>query len=87
MNVSVICYQVADVFRLKKEHGFCGFPVTENGKLGGKLVGIITSRDIDFREDSHSQTLKLDSVRFILISKSFVLCRSAVRNILGLSSK
>lgn len=72
------------MFRLKKEHGFCGFPVTENGKLGGKLVGIITSRDIDFREDSHSQTLKLDSVRFILILKSFVPSRSAVRNVVSI---
>lgn len=53
---------VKDVFQLKKEHGFCGFPVTENGKLGGKLVGIITSRDIDFREDPESQNLKVADV-------------------------
>eukprot|EP00039_Didymoeca_costata_P018925 m.335528 g.335528 ORF g.335528 m.335528 type:complete len:532 (-) comp17622_c0_seq1:162-1757(-) len=39
---------VADVIKLKKEFGFTGFPVTENGKMHSKLLGMLTSRDIDF---------------------------------------
>ncbi|GAA5915480.1 IMPDH/GMPR family protein [Sporobolomyces salmoneus] len=49
---------VADVWAIKDKHGFCGIPITETGKLGSKLVGIVTGRDIQFRPDSAS----LDSV-------------------------
>jgi len=39
---------VADVLASKKNCGFSGIPITETGKIGAKLVGLVTQRDVDF---------------------------------------
>lgn len=41
---------VSEIFQLQKKHGFSGFPVTEDGKMNSKLIGLVTSRDIDFQK-------------------------------------
>lgn len=42
---------VEDIFRIKASLGFSSFPITDTGKMGGKLVGIISNRDTSFIED------------------------------------
>ncbi|KAJ1992756.1 inosine-5'-monophosphate dehydrogenase [Dimargaris cristalligena] len=44
-------HRVADVKDIKAEFGFCGIPITDTGKLHGRLLGIVTARDIQFLED------------------------------------
>lgn len=50
-------WQVSDVFEVKKRHGFGGIPITEDGKMGSQLRGIVTSRDIDFLEPNSDKLL------------------------------
>lgn len=37
-----------DLLELKATSGFSGIPITDSGKLGDRLQGMVTSRDVDF---------------------------------------
>lgn len=50
---------IQDLDETKAKHGFSGIPITENGKRDGKLIGIVTNRDVDFEKD---KTRKLKEV-------------------------
>ena len=52
-------HQISDVDSIRERHGFSGVPITEDGTLQSKLVGIVTNRDIDFESD---RTITLDQV-------------------------
>jgi len=42
---------IAEVYKIKKLHGFTGIPITTDGKINSKLVGMVSFRDVDFVED------------------------------------
>ncbi|KAH7377303.1 inosine-5'-monophosphate dehydrogenase-like protein [Pyrenochaeta sp. MPI-SDFR-AT-0127] len=62
---------VEEAKALKAQWGFGGFPVTENGTLRSKLVGIITPRDIQFHD-------KLDDPVTAVMSTDLVTARHGV---------
>ncbi len=44
-------HKIRDIDDIKKNFGFSGVPITENGTRFTKLVGIVTNRDIDLERD------------------------------------
>src|SRR5713226_3651837 len=56
---------LADALALMKEHNISGIPVVEgggngqNGKVHGKLVGILTNRDVRFATDARQKVAEL----------------------------
>lgn len=45
------CHTIHDVDEIKARYGFSGIPITEDGTLQTRLVGIVTNRDLDFERD------------------------------------
>ena len=41
-------HTIRDLDETRRLHGFSGIPITETGDLGGRLIGIVTNRDVDF---------------------------------------
>lgn len=50
---------IEDVYAIKEKYGFSGIPITEDGTRNGKLIGIVTNRDVDLEKD---RSLTLDRV-------------------------
>ncbi|KAJ3316302.1 inosine-5'-monophosphate dehydrogenase, partial [Gonapodya sp. JEL0774] len=55
-------HTVADVVACKAKNGFCGVPITADGKMNSKLLGIVTSRDVDFLTNPQDRALPLSSI-------------------------
>ncbi|KAJ5132242.1 Inosine-5'-monophosphate dehydrogenase [Penicillium atrosanguineum] len=56
---------VGEVKELKAKWGFGGFPVTENGTLKSKLIGMVTSRDIQFHRDLNDPVTEIMSTDLV----------------------
>ena len=50
---------IQDVINVKETLNFSGFPITEDGKIGSRLCGLVCNRDIDFISD---KTTKLKDI-------------------------
>ncbi|KAI8985315.1 IMP dehydrogenase/GMP reductase [Pilobolus umbonatus] len=66
-------HTVADVKEIKEHQGFCGVPITENGKLYGKLIGIVTARDIEFHTKDDSPLRDVMTTDLVVAKKGVTL--------------
>jgi IMP dehydrogenase len=44
-------HTVADVLAIRARHGFSSIPITQDGKPGSRLIGLVTNRDLDLEPD------------------------------------
>jgi IMP dehydrogenase len=66
-------HTVQDVWDIKAQHGFSGIPITEDGTIRSKLVGIVTNRDIDFEPDRTRKLREVMSTDLITAKKGISL--------------
>lgn len=52
-------HTIDDLDDIKERFGFSGIPITEDGTINSRLIGMVTNRDIDFERD---RTIKLGTV-------------------------
>lgn len=78
-------HTIADIDEIKEKYGFSGIPITEDGKLYSKLVGIVTNRDIDFESDRSKKIREVMTVDLLTAKKGISLVEA--NNILKNSKK
>jgi len=61
-------HRISDIDEIKRKFGFTGLPITDTGKMGGKLQGIVTNRDIDFIKDRNTLIREVMTTRDDLIT-------------------
>lgn len=80
-------HTVKDVFRIKAELGFSSFPITDTGKMGGRLLGVISNRDTSFIEDPNVKIEEFMTSKDQLTSAKEGLSLSDANEILKASKK
>lgn len=59
--------KIKDIHTINKKYGFFSTPITEDGSLNSKLIGIVTHRDIRYRKDMETKLSKIMTKREKLI--------------------
>jgi IMP dehydrogenase len=76
---------IRHVDEIKERHGFSGIPITEDGTLSTRLVGIVTNRDIDFERDRGRPLSDVMSADLVTAPKGITL--SEANRILRMSKR
>jgi len=69
---------VQDVDEVKEKLGFSGIPITDTGAVGGKLLGIVTERDVDWLKDKSTPLSEvMTHVRDLVVGSETMTLREA----------
>ena len=66
-------HRISDIDRIKEKHGFSSVPITEDGKVGSKLVGIVTRTDVDFETDRTRKLREVMTTKVVTATKGISL--------------
>lgn len=65
--------RIRDVDEIKARHGFSGVPITEDGTLQSRLVGIVTNRDIDFERSRERRLAEVMTTELVTATRGVTL--------------
>jgi IMP dehydrogenase len=68
--------KISDIDCIKQKYGFSGIPVTEDGKLLSRLVGIVTNRDIDFETNRGKKIREVMSTDLLTAHEDITLAKA-----------
>jgi IMP dehydrogenase len=66
-------HEIREISKIKQKYGFSGIPITEDGTINSKLVGIISNRDIDFEKDLSKKIREVMSTDLVTAEKGISL--------------
>jgi len=66
-------HTIQDVDGIKARYGFSGIPITEDGTLKTRLVGIVTNRDIDFERERGRPLREVMSTQLVTAPRGITL--------------
>ena len=78
---------IEDVLAIKKRYGFSGVPITDTGRMYGRLLGIVTNRDIGFIEDKTTRLKDIMTVRADIVTAKESCTLEEANEILKTSKK
>lgn len=70
--------KVKDIRQVKVEKGFSGIPITESGKIGSKLLGMVCTRDIDFVGDDDLSVTEVMTRELVVAKEGCTLSQANV---------
>merc|ERR1712100_831852 len=65
--------RISKIDELKQMTGFSTVPITKNGRVGSKLLGIVTSRDVDFIPDRSKKLSEVMTTNLVVGNEPITL--------------